>query len=64
MPEDDETQNDRLLLRFRFEISESSRHSGATVWERLDQLCGQTSRGVWISSRVNRDFNGHQSQAL
>ena len=31
------------------------------VWAKLDELRGTVSRGVWISARVNRDFNNRDS---
>jgi hypothetical protein len=26
-------------------------------WQKLDELRGSASRGVWLSSRINRDYN-------
>ena len=33
------------------------------VWVRLDQMRGSVSRGVWISTRVNRDFNAREASS-
>jgi len=35
-----------------------------SAWEKLDALRGEASRGMWISARVNRDFNARASQSL
>jgi hypothetical protein len=33
-----------------------------SVWQKLDELRGSVSRGVWIASRVNRDYNHREAR--
>jgi hypothetical protein len=32
-----------------------------SAWQMLDQMRGTASRGVWISSRIFRDFNNRDA---